>query len=261
MQNVKTQRGFTLVELAIVLVIVGLLISGVLKGQELIANAQLNSTVAKAKAIEGAGVTFRDNYSYLPGDLPNGATRLQNCDPGNVCATGAPSATIGNGAIGADNAYALAINATPGAVRENEAAWAQLSAANLIGEVAANPQTNEIGVAVPSAAVGGGFRIGYEQQGVMAGVIATGTAVSGHYLNLTNNTNAALAATATILSPSLMERLDRKMDDAKPNTGSVLAVGTVGGGTTNCVNVVGQAGIYNVNQEGVSCGAVIRIFN
>lgn len=260
MKNVKTQSGFTLVELAIVLVIVGLLISGVLKGQELIANAQLNSTVAKIKAIESAGVTFRDNYSYLPGDLPNGQTRLQNCNAGNVCATGAPSATIGDGRIGADNAYGLAINAVPAAVRENEAAWAQLAAANLVGEVAVNPTTNEVGVAVPSAAVGGGFRIGFEQQGVMTGVIATGNAVAGHYLNLTNNTNAALAATATVISPSLMERLDRKMDDAKPNTGSVLAVGTIVA-VTGCASDATQAATYRIADEGQNCGAVIRIFN
>ena len=46
-----SQAGFTLVELAIVMIIIGLLIAGVLKGQELIANARVTSTVAQIKAI------------------------------------------------------------------------------------------------------------------------------------------------------------------------------------------------------------------
>jgi prepilin-type N-terminal cleavage/methylation domain-containing protein len=49
-----SQAGFTLVELAIVMIIIGLLIAGVLKGQELIANARVTSTVAQVKAIDAA---------------------------------------------------------------------------------------------------------------------------------------------------------------------------------------------------------------
>ena len=260
MKNTKTQRGFTLVELAIVLVIVGLLISGVLKGQELIANAQLNSTVAKAKSIESAGVTFRDNYSYLPGDLPNGATRLQNC--AGLCAL---AASNGDGRIGVEDAYGIATAATAAGAptqNENNAAWAQLSAANLIGEVSSNAQLAEIGTAVPSAAVGGGFRVGFEGNGTIAGVTqVAGTATAGHYLNLTNSVVTALAAASTVTTALLMERLDKKMDDGKPATGSVLAIGSVGAAQANCATTNTQAGVYNVAGEGLNCGAVIRIFN
>jgi len=52
--NDKRADGFTLVELAIVMIIIGLLIGGVLKGQELIANAQVTSTVAQIKGIIAA---------------------------------------------------------------------------------------------------------------------------------------------------------------------------------------------------------------
>jgi prepilin-type N-terminal cleavage/methylation domain-containing protein len=55
-----SQAGFTLVELAIVMIIIGLLIAGVLKGQELIANARVTSTVAQVKAIDAAISTFKD---------------------------------------------------------------------------------------------------------------------------------------------------------------------------------------------------------
>ncbi|HMD55271.1 MAG TPA: prepilin-type N-terminal cleavage/methylation domain-containing protein, partial [Phycisphaerae bacterium] len=92
-KNMRAQAGFTLVELAIVMIIIGLLIAGVLKGQALIANAQVTSTVAQVKAIEAATTTFKDTYNALPGDLgPAGvpALRLPNC-------AAAPCSTAGNG--------------------------------------------------------------------------------------------------------------------------------------------------------------------
>ena len=55
----KTQKGFTLVELAIVMIIVGLLIGGVLKGQELIDNAKSQALINQAKAYTAA-------YHYIP---------------------------------------------------------------------------------------------------------------------------------------------------------------------------------------------------
>jgi prepilin-type N-terminal cleavage/methylation domain-containing protein len=58
-KHLRPQAGFTLVELAIVMIIIGLLIAGVLKGQALIANAQVTATVAQVKAIEAATSTFK----------------------------------------------------------------------------------------------------------------------------------------------------------------------------------------------------------
>src|SRR5271156_5601924 len=89
-KNMRAQAGFTLVELAIVMIIIGLLIAGVLKGQALIANAQVTSTVAQVKAIEAATTTFKDTYSSLPGDMVSPATKLPNC-------AAAPCSTAGNG--------------------------------------------------------------------------------------------------------------------------------------------------------------------
>ena len=58
-KHMRSSAGFTLVELAIVMIIIGLLIAGVLKGQALIANAQVTATVAQVKAIEAATSTFK----------------------------------------------------------------------------------------------------------------------------------------------------------------------------------------------------------
>ena len=84
--GLKSQAGFTLVELAIVMIIIGLLIGGVLKGQELITNAQITATVAQVKSIDGATTTFKDMYNALPGDMLNPAGRLPNCAAAAVAA-------------------------------------------------------------------------------------------------------------------------------------------------------------------------------
>ncbi len=63
--------GFSLVELSIVLVILGLLTGGILTGQNLIHAAELRSVTTEAESLKAAIYTFRDKYFYLPGDMPN----------------------------------------------------------------------------------------------------------------------------------------------------------------------------------------------
>lgn len=61
-------KGFTMIELAIVLVIIGLLVAGVLKGRELISSAKIKNLVNQTKSVESAVVTYQDKYKALPGD-------------------------------------------------------------------------------------------------------------------------------------------------------------------------------------------------
>ncbi len=70
------QKGFTLVEIAIVLVIVGLLIGGVLKGQEMITNAKLKRIESDNAGIAAAMFSYQDRYLQLPGDDDNATTRF-----------------------------------------------------------------------------------------------------------------------------------------------------------------------------------------
>jgi prepilin-type N-terminal cleavage/methylation domain-containing protein len=66
--QLSKQKGFTLVEIAIVLVIVGLLIGGVLKGQEMITNAKLKRVESDNAGIAAAMFSYQDRYLQLPGD-------------------------------------------------------------------------------------------------------------------------------------------------------------------------------------------------
>ena len=81
----RSQAGFTLVEVAIVMVIIGLLIGAVLKGQAMIQNAKIKRVTKQADELRAAVMTFYDKYSSYPGDenstvFPNGDTHNGNGD-------------------------------------------------------------------------------------------------------------------------------------------------------------------------------------
>jgi len=84
--NKKDEKGFTLVELAIVLVIIGLILAGIIKGQELITNAKIKRTYNVQKEIAAAIYTYFDRYQYYPGDDRQALAKFTN-----------PATTNGNG--------------------------------------------------------------------------------------------------------------------------------------------------------------------
>lgn len=83
----RNQNGFTLVELAVALVVIGLLIGGILKGQELIENAKMNAVMRTVKESDTAASIFMEAYKHLPGDLGNPGKMLPNCTT-DICMTG-----------------------------------------------------------------------------------------------------------------------------------------------------------------------------
>jgi len=102
------RRGFTLIELAVVLVIISLLMLVLFKGSTLIGTGQSQDVLAKVKDLGAAVTQFRSAYSYLPGDMPDASTRLPNvakCNP-----VGAPTTPNGDGNGRVDAAEVQCVN-------------------------------------------------------------------------------------------------------------------------------------------------------
>src|ERR1035437_7630857 len=115
----RKQTGFTLIEIAIVLVIIGLLLGGVLKGQELITSARVRNLISVQDGVKAAFFGFQDRFRAYPGDYLLATTNI----------TGATVNGNGNGRIES----AGTCGAIAGCVAyENIGAWDQLSHAGFI---------------------------------------------------------------------------------------------------------------------------------
>lgn len=112
----RPQQGFTLIEIAIVLVIIGLLLGGLLKGQELITGARVRNLISQQDGIKTAFFGFQDRFRALPGDY---AAADSNINCGAVpCPDG-----DGNGRIEAPNAAGT---------QEGVLVWTHLAAAGFL---------------------------------------------------------------------------------------------------------------------------------
>jgi len=145
-RHLARQSGFTLVEIAIVLVIVGLLLGGVLKGQEMIENAKTKSIVNDMTAIQAAYNGYIDRYKAIPGDEAD--TTMTARGWAGTAGALATTATTANGVLN----VTLAQTFTSGAAATEAAAfWRALRGSGLLaGDATA------VGVAaLPRHAAGG----------------------------------------------------------------------------------------------------------
>lgn len=250
----QSESGFTLVELAIVMIIIGLLIGGILKGQELINNARVSSTVAQIKAIESGVSAFRDKYASLPGDIRNVVNRIPNCT--NACATDPSVGTGGDGKL-ANTGDVFNPGLAGNTTSESGLSFIHLAAAGMIGGV--QPGANAVGAAVsnPTIPVGGSWVMG-TSDGIASGMILTSSLSSGVYVASSPDLTADLAnADGQSMTPVQAANIDRKVDDGQPNTGIVRAIGNSGAGS--CTDVNTEAGVYNEALGGTLCGVYAKV--
>lgn len=241
----KQQQGFTLVEIAIVLVIIGLLLGGILKGQELINGARVRNMADQNSSVQAAYYGFIDRYRAVPGDMDAlaacnaiGSNNLNGCSAG--------SGTIGGNANGRVDA---------GSYTEAAALWAHLSAANFIvgsyqgitGSGTGGDGAYSVGTVAPPNAFGGRILLWRT-----AKYQSTGTTSSERLGFIVGRTTPV----------KVMNELDIKIDDGKPNAGVLRGVstdGADGGGVADqqfsqCMGTSNT--VWNVSSEVQDCNAI-----
>jgi len=193
--KVLFNKGFTLVEIAIVLVVVGLIMGGVLKGQELVTNAKLKRIESDFAGISAATFTYQDRYLQLPGDDSNAFQRF------NVYSNAALVNGDGDGIIDGDWNVASTGNIdTGGGTVETNKFFAHLRAAGLTAG-------NGLDDTKPTNAYGG-------QVGIRDGSLS----IAGHVVIF------------GLIEGSVSKIIEAKLDDGDPSTGRIQA-GIASGGS------------------------------
>jgi prepilin-type N-terminal cleavage/methylation domain-containing protein len=209
------KAGFTLIELSIVLVIIGLIVGAILIGQSLINTAALRATIGQIEKYNSAVNTFRGKYNCLPGDCPAvqasqlGFFTITAC--GNI--DGVFGCGDGNGLINDGENTNLAQG-------ECILLWRQLSDANLIdGTYGFNlgaqgyPSSYHVDQYYPAAKLGRG------------NYITAGSNSSTNFWAIAGLTSISLPyfTGAAEITPLEAVNIDQKVDDGLPNTGLVQA--------------------------------------
>lgn len=276
-----SRRGFTLVELAIAMMIIGLLIGGVMKGQELIESARVVSTINEIRAYETSIATFRDIYDDLPGDMNDGSQRIPGCN--NSCNIALYNPTnqgsgedgmVGVPGWGSDSPWGdwtvlvgtITPNTPPGAPLEPQVFWISLLKTNFITGItdqAIHQLTDrKWGVTHPAAKIGGGWIVGNGDGSFLPGQ-TSGIKPRGLLLVLNQEVGFSISSGSSgsyPVSPKHAEQIDRKIDDGKPSRGLVLSYGIDGGADqeTGCFSTFNGRVVYSTKNSALDCGIVVR---
>lgn len=218
------QQGFTLIEIAIVLVIIGLLLGGILKGQELITSARVRNLISQQDGIKAAFYGFQDRYRALPGDYNSATTNIQS-----VTQNGNGDGRITTVAGG-------------GAVEEPILAWEHLAKSGFInGNYTYAATVGDLNT--PKNPYGQYVQIAYDNNYFST----VATPPQRHNLKTGNQIPVEIVA-----------EVDRKIDDGNAQTGSfVFSSYSATGGNPTQANCTDNTGVWQLTSgtTEVNCGA------
>ncbi|MFM9890040.1 MAG: prepilin-type N-terminal cleavage/methylation domain-containing protein [Rickettsiales bacterium] len=245
-------QAFTLVELSIVLVIIGLLVGGILGGQSLIRGAELKTVLTDFSKYKSATIQFKSQYNGLPGDLIDAQDYwgVANATPATCVGTSSAGVTAtcngnGDGAIfpsaGSNESYRY---------------WQHLASAGLIQgsyngvstglDAGAASDKNNSPVGKMSNSMWFVWNWGNTNQGY-------GAAFNVQYDNWLQFGAAGVNIwpAEAILTPEETYAIDKKIDDGKPGTGNVLGMQI--SGCTLAANVTDTSAEYRLTNKSIAC--------
>jgi len=260
-------RGFTLVELSIVILVIGLLAGGVLVGRDMIEAARTRSLITDVEQYRTSLNVFRDKYLAIPGDMKN-ATQFWGKDNG-LCAADT-GAAVADGTCNGDGNRMI-----PDA-EEAWHFWKHLNKADLIKSSITTYDFGSgddmiVGVNVPESAFNGaGFRV--MDLNIKSGELYWYDGKYGHVLRLGRPNNGVSPTSfnrVSEMTPTRVVSMENKIDDGKPGTGIIRTSkpNTASGVTaTSCTDdedpAASMTATYRTNmnsEEGAECTTVFLL--
>jgi len=270
-------RGFSLVELSIVLVILGLLTGGILTGQSLIHAAELRKFMTQMSHYKTATYSFRDKYMALPGDMQNAKQFWGAAGPDDSTCRPVDSSTLSNPKNTCNGDGDGTIEHSSGDISnlifynqswETFRFWQHLANAGLIegmysGVTGPSPmQLGHVpGVNSPRVPMGG--TIGWMIMFYTAGqepinVTSFETVDYGHSMVIGSLDNSNVVPTTGFMKAEDAYLIDMKMDDGMPASGLILPTIALWGVCTTAANTTDTTARYNLGNSASSCGIIFR---
>jgi prepilin-type N-terminal cleavage/methylation domain-containing protein len=224
--NLYNNKGFSLIEMAIVLVIIGLLVGGILKGQELISGSKVKAAIYQINGIVAAYNGYLDRYHAIPGDDGGGTAGVASR---GKSWTNVPSGYNKGYLYGADNSTVF--NPSP-ANSESVYFWQHLKAA---GFIPGDPTATSVAT-------------GLLPQNPFGGLLGVGLGSA----SINGMSGTALSVCLGRVPGKAAIQIDMQLDDGKPDSGTVR--GSTGG--NNTPPAATAAASYSEDNEYTVCVAM-----